>query len=76
MCNKLFYPSVYHCNYLFCYQQINIDESPRAWHVAAAYHPYSSSTYCEVVVTGGNKHVRGIAGARNAVSDTIMIEFG
>lgn len=44
--------------------------------MAAAYHPYSSSSYCDVVVTGGNKHVKGIEGPRNGVSDTIVFEFG
>lgn len=34
------------------------------------------SINCDVIVFGGNKHVVGDTGPRNAVSDTCIIEFG
>ena len=53
-----------------------MEEKPRAWHVAISYHPLFSSTECEIVVFGGNKHYKGQTGARLAVSDTCILKFG
>ena len=58
-------------NYFQIFYSFQLVRSPRAWHVAGI-HP----TQCEVVVTGGNKHLRGDTGPRQPVSDTCTLVFG
>ena len=48
---------------------------PRSWHIGLPrYH--AGSTECQVVVFGGNVHVKGDKGARDNTADLRILQFG
>lgn len=61
---------------LMClFHQLEVSLKPRSWHIGLPrYH--AGSTECQVIIFGGNVHIRGDTGARDNTADLRALQFG
>lgn len=55
--------------------QVSIPLKPRSWHIGLP-HYHHDSTECQVVIFGGNMHIRGNSGERDNAADLRILTFG
>ena len=55
--------------------QLKVFLKPRSWHLGLPRY-LRGSTECQLIVFGGNAHIKGDSGARDNIADLRVLQFG